>query len=535
MTLPAEITNQMRREPSRPHPRPGLRRRTALGTTAGALALAACGPDARSPGAGPGTGDERQVFKIVDSFAPRGLDPIEDSSNLVTYGMGEKLIRLGRKGALEPWIAASWRSLDSLRWEIKLRDGVTFWNGNAADATAIKESLERTLSRKAVAREQLPSASIDVTDARTLVIRTEAPTASVPAALAAWDFVIHDARAARTMGDEAFALQPVLTGPFRPVEFKRDELVALERHDAYWGGRPQAARIEARYVRDGNTRVMALQSGDADMGLNLPTEAVATLRKQPGFRVHEVLGAALEWLFLNPRVAPLDEVAVRHAISLGIDRKQLAVQVLEGTVDIATDIYSPIFSWALKNAYPTDAARAAKLLDDAGWKPGADAIRIKNGKPLAFVATWYPQRADLQPLGIAIQAQLRKLGIKVDLRMVEQGAQALDAGDWGAAVYYHSSAPGGDPQFILDNFIHSGGVRNLGYKNREVDRLIDQVRTTVDQTERFKVLRRVQEMLAQEGPMLPLVAKKDIFAVNERLKNTQPNALTFYVDAPFGR
>lgn len=504
-----------------------------------ALLLLGCTPQAGGPNPGggvPSGASAQRPVVIVDSFGVSSLDPVSEGWSLVKWGMGEMLTRVNSKGELEPWLASGWRSLDPLRWEIVLRDGVTFWDGTVADAAAVKAALERSAAKNAGAREQLGAAAIDVVDARTLVIRTQRPNTALPAALAQWGFVIYNARAVEAQGDQAFTRAPVLTGPFRPVEFKQDELTTLVRHEAYWGGTPALERIQVRLVMDGNTRVLALLSGDADLIMNIPADLLGTLRRQQGVYLTETLGGAVQFLFLNPRTPPLDDPLVRRALSLAVDRRVLAEQVLGGTVEVAGDVYSPIYSWALKLAYPSDVAQAARLLDEAGWRPGADGVRTKDGRPLSFTVLWYPQRTDLQPMGIALQAQLKTLGVRIELKMVEQINAALKTPDWGGALYYNNTAPGGDPQYLLDTFVKSGGVTNVGYASPEMDRLVEQVHSTVERGERARLVRQVQDTLADQAVLIPLVAKKEIFAANERLRNVQPHPVSVYViDAAFGR
>jgi peptide/nickel transport system substrate-binding protein len=270
--------------------------------------------------------------------------------------------------------------------------------------------------------------------------------------------------------------------------------------------------------------------------MNIPADLLSTLRRQQGVYLNEALGGAVQFLFLNPRTPPLDDPAVRRALSLAIDRQSLAEQVLGGTVDVAEDVYSPIYTWALKHAYPSDIARATRLLDEAGWRIGADGVRAKDGKLLSFTVLWYPQRTDLQPMGIALQAQLRALGVRIELKMVEQINAALKAPDWGGALYYNNTAPGGDPQYLLDTFVKSGGVTNFGYASAGMDQLVEQIRSAVDSGQRANLVRQAQDRLAEHALLIPLVAKKEIFAVNERLRNVQPHPVSVYViDAAFGR
>lgn len=530
----------------------GHRRRSILGggalgvgaVTAPAL-LAACGPGdtpSGQPGqAGqPGQPGQRtdKVVTIVGSSIPTTVDPAQmlTQPGLLTWGMGEMLARVNPKGQLEPWLATGWRTLDPRRWEFKLRDGISFWDGAPMDASAVKASLERSLALQPGAPENLRASAIEVVDARTLVISTEVPHAVVPAVMADVTFIIHNAKLAIARGNEAFAREPSMTGPYKPVDFRRDESMTLVRHDAYWGGKPALARIEVKVVREGETRVLALQSGQADMARDVPSESGNLLRKQPGIFVPETLAASLVYLFLNQRQAPLDDPVVRRAVSLAIDRKALIDQVLAGVGEAPGDVYAPMYPWAQKNLYPSDPAKAAKLLDEAGWRLGPDGVRQKNGKQIAFTLLTYPTNADNQPLGIALQAQFKKVGISVDLKSVEQIAPALKGTGWGAGLYHNNSASNGDPQYLLDTFIRSDAPRPFGYSNAAMDRLIEQIRGTTDSAERMKLIRRAQDFLAEEAPMLPLVVKKERLFVNEKLKSAQPHPSSWYMlHADFGR
>lgn len=502
---------------------------TAGAGAAAATAIAACGPERPAAGGGEGSAQSPvssgKPITLLDTFAPAVLDPAGGGRpNVVKPGMGELLVRVNRKGELEPWLASSWRNLDPLRWEIKLREGVSFWDGTPMDAAAVKASLERVTAMQGEARLKLAAAGIDVVDARTLVVRTQAPNASLPNALTTWAFAIHSAKAAAAMGDDAFARQPVLTGPFKPVDYKKDELLTLVRNDAYWAGKPFLPGLQIRYVNDPNTRVLALQSGDADLVFAVPTQALPTLRNTPGIRVPETPADSFVYMLTNMRTPPTDDARVRRAISLGIDRRALVQQVLEGAHDVATDIYAPIYSWSLKNAYPSDAARAARVLDEAGWLPGPDGVRRKDGRPLTFTLLHYPQGADLLPLAIAIQAQLKKIGMNAELKEVPIINNATKTPDWGAAMFNNGSGAG-DPMLLLDTFFRPEGGQHFGFTHPKTPGLIEKIQTTFDQPKRLEAVREFQDLMIEEAPLLPLVVVKARVAAGERLKNVQPHPI----------
>ena len=513
-----------------------LRRRAVVVGGAAGAALAGCGPASGSGGDGSQDASGKPVV-IVDSFGSSGIDPVIDVGNLIKWGMGDPLARVSRKGDIEPWLATSWKSLDPLQWELKLRDSVKFWDGSLMDASAVKGSLEMTIAKNAVSRDSFGVSAIEVVDAKTLRIRTLTPNAGFPSVMASRDFAVFNPKAAESMGAEAFARQPVLTGPFRPIEFKKDEVTTAVRFDDYWAGKPGVPRWQIKLVPDANTRLLALQSGDADMAMNLTNEAILSLRAEKKYRLLDTLGGAQEFVLLNPRSAPFDDVAVRRAFSLGIDRKPLVDKVLAPTVEVAGDIYSPIYPWALKNQYPTDAVRAAKLLDDAGWRMGSDGVRQKGGRPLSVTAIWYAARTDLLPIGITIQAQLKALGFKIELKQVENVTAAIKANDWNAAVFYNNTAPQGDPQTFPNQFLRTGGTSTFGYSNPELDRLLEQMRSTFEPPERLKIVLKLQDLMTQEVVVVPLVVKKEVFAVNDSLKKLQtPHPTSTYVlDYTFNR
>lgn len=519
-----------------------LSRRRGLATAgaSAAIALGACGPEGRTGGQSnpaPGAGDK--PITILDTFTPVDLDPTSRNTgqHFVKLGIGETLARVSAKGEVEPWLATSWRSLDPLRWEIKLREGVTFWDGSPVDAAAVKASLERSMAKDVQARFKLRAAGIDVVDPATLVVRTESPNASFVAALVWRSCVIHSARAAQAVGDEAFARQPVMSGTFRPVDYKKDELLTVVRHDGYWGGKAFLPGYQVKYVTDAQTRVLALMSGDADLILDVPGESIPSLEKHPGVRVPQTVSDVQNFLVVNPRVPPMDDARVRRAVSLGIDRKPIVEQVLAGVADVTGDVYSPVNTFALKNAYPMDRARAARLLDEAGWQRGADGLRSKGGRPLAFTQAYFPQRPELLPMSVAIQAQLKELGMRVEIKQIEWSQQIMLSNEWATMGYYNGTADGGDPQSLLDTFFRPEGGQYYGFTHPDLLGLIDQIQTTVDRDKRFQLVRRVQDLFVEQVPIVPIAVRRLRIAVNERpLKNVRayPSG-QILIDTNFGK
>jgi peptide/nickel transport system substrate-binding protein len=470
------------------------------------------------------------ILRTADPFGSPSLDPTNAvTTYIIQYGLGEALVRITRQGTVEPWLAESVTSLDPLRWRVKLRSGITFWNGRPMDAEAVRSSTLRAIEKRKATANLLDLASVEVVDPMALDLVTRAPNGAFLSSLGGANLIVHDADEAVRMGDEAFGNAPVLTGPMIPTTFQPREFVATRRNESYWGGVPELAGCSHRAVSDSNARLAAVLAGDVDMARQIPVQGVDQA-KAAGLTVQSGDEQAMNQIYLNNQAPPLDEVAVRQAISLSIDRATLVDNVLEGSGSPATGVYPAFFPFADPMPYPYDPVQAGALLDAAGWVVGNDGMRARSGQPLGFELLTYPQRPELGLLATVIQSELAQIGMAVSIRNVEQITPIVANREYVASMYRLGTAPTADPGFILNTAYASWGVDNvqLGYRSDELDTVIRRLNTTTDQAQRTQVAQEALAILRRDMPSIPLLSPKLHIALSPRVQGFSYHPFDFY-------
>ena len=176
------------------------------------------------------------------------------------------------------------------------------------------------------------------------------------------------------------------TGPFKFVEWKTNTHVIIERNNDYWGDKALVDRVIFKVVPEEGARMIALQTGDADMVLFPSPAQLPALRKDPKFTVHETTGIRVVFAGFHAGLPPLDDVRVRQALLHAVDRKAILDNIMEGSAGPALGVLAPgVFGFKdmqLDRLYPFDRAKAKALLNQAGWTPGPDGIMVKGGQRL---------------------------------------------------------------------------------------------------------------------------------------------------------
>jgi peptide/nickel transport system substrate-binding protein len=208
------------------------------------------------------------------------------------------------------------------------------------------------------------------------------------------------------------------------------------------------------------------------------------------------------WVLFNFARPPLNEVAVRQAVSLAIDRKQIAEQVMNGAYLNSDSMYPDSMPWNVPGLVKTDLAAARTLLEGAGWRAGPDGIRVKDGKRLSFEWLHYPQQPDSRPMSEAVQAQLKAVGIEIRLRQVDDINGAFRSQDYDAGVTFNSNQKAGNPMGVLNDYFRSDSPRNWGsWKLPELEALIRRLNVEFDANRRNEMLKQAQEIFRREVPI----------------------------------
>lgn len=324
---------------------------------------------------------------------------------------------------------------------------------------------------------------------------------------------------------------PLGTGPYRVAEWKTGEYIALEAVPNYWRGAeyPKIRKILFRFLTNTTTRINQLAAGEVHLVPFVPWDKVRELKGVRTVRLNTVLGNGYEHVTLNQRqFAPFRDVRVRRALAHAIDRDLLVRTILDSLVTIVNGPVQPL-SWAYEPdvaTYPFDPKRAAALLDEAGWKPGPDGVRAKDGARLAFTLITQSGFAIRENVAQAIQKQFKDVGVAMDIKLIDGTSISSTwfSGNFDAMLHWWQQPA--DPEitlfFAADRTPPAG--RNINYlDDRDLTALLYQSDRTVDQVQRALLLKRAQRRIAELVPELVLYNTEKVDAVPATLQGFRGN------------
>ncbi len=319
--------------------------------------------------------------------------------------------------------------------------------------------------------------------------------------------------------------KPLGTGPYRVVEWKTGEYILLEGVPNYWRGAefPKIKRLLFKFLPNTTTRINQLKSGEVQLVALVPWDKVRELRGLPDVRLNQVVGNGYEHVTLNQkRFTPFADVVVRRAMAHAIDRDLIVNTLLDSLVTVVNGPIQPLSSAYEKDVttYPFDPARARALLDSAGWITGADGIRAKGGKRLAFTLITQSGFAIRENVSQTLQKQFRDVGIDASVRLIDGTSisSVWFKGDFDAMLHWWQQ--GADPEmtlfFAADRMPPAG--RNINYfKDDSLTAMLYASDRTADEEKRIALLKAAQRRLAVLIPELPLYNTAKVDAVPARL------------------
>jgi peptide/nickel transport system substrate-binding protein len=471
----------------------------------------------------------------------RPTDPVSLEPNLETtapgawvyFNMLEGLLTLDTKMQVQPSLATSYEVMSPTRVRFKLRPNVKFHDGTPLNAAAVKFTYDRALKGTPPARWASLAGSLEgaeVVDNLTVDIVTREPYGPVLRTLAMYCMGIVSPTAVGKLGAD-FSRAPVGTGPFKFVEWKTNTHVIIERFPDYWGDKALLDRVVFKVVPEEGARMIALQTGDADMVLFPSPAQLPALRKDAKFTVYETTGIRVVFAGFHAGMAPLDDVRVRQALLHAVDRKAIVDNIMEGSAGPAMGVLAPgVFGYKdmqLDKLYPFDRAKAKALLAQAGFTPGSDGYLQKGGQRLSL--SWlaargrYPKDGEITE---AIQAMFKDVGVEAKVQVLEWAAVFQQVR--GNPFNHHMFTLGwvtsnADADYSLYALFHSKQVPPAGwntsrYTNARVDTLVEQARRSLNQSEREKLYFEVQDILAKEMVWIPVYTTKEIIATKANVK-----------------
>lgn len=440
---------------------------------------------------------------------PTTLDPQlreDGGERAVNDNIYETLMRRTPDGNLVPGLAAAEPTLiNPTTWEVSLRSGITFHNGEAFNADAVVYSIKRIID-PAFNSEQISFFNTikdaqKVDDLKVRII-TNGPDPILLSRLY-WMKMVPPAYSK----DAKFAEAPVGTGPYRFVRWNRGQSIELERYDKYWGEKPAIAKVTYRFVEEPGTRLAGLMAGEFDLITNLLPE----FTKQVPQAIH-ILGLEHPIIILNADGGLTQDVRVRQALNYAVDKNALAEGLFEGFAQVAQgQLLSPsFFGFNPKvGPYPYDPAKAKALLQEAG----------AVGKTVELIGTagrWLKDRELVE----AVAAYWEQAGVKVKVRIFEFNEylnRLFDRKTRADAIFVVSSNELLDADKSFSAYYKAGGIGSSN-SDQHLAKLIDQARTETDMEKRRALYHEAVQRAHDQAYFVWLLNIEDIYGVSARLQ-----------------
>jgi len=517
-----------------------------------ALVVALAGCTGSSGGATvPTNAAGKPVVRLAINVDPNDLNPVLETTLQEVYveeAIFNGLVKYDGNGELIPDLATQVPSLrnggisrDGKTITYHLRRGVRWQDGQPFTSADVAYTFAVTMDPKTNAVYGAYFGRIkrlDTPDPYTVVIHLDAPFADVLSDFFSCNTSIgiipkHLYAGTADINRDYHNTHPVGTGPYRLERWDHGSLLVLKANPDYFGGRPAIDEIDIHIVNDQNTLIAMVASHDLDVASQIAPNELPRLRGVAGVRVALARTYVERLVSFNISHPPFDDVRVRRALAMALDRRRIAATAFAGTA-IPADSILPPYSWAYtkdNGSPPFDASAANRLLDAAGWTLGGDGVRHKDGKPLSFTLINQSGFAPLAAMAVEVQAAWRAVGAQAQIREVPRntlfGANGIEStGRFDVAI--DNTATDADPDrsvYIETSAIAPRGFNFEHYSSADVDRWSEAALRTYDPAVRSRFYALIQRRLNADVPYVPIAWERWAYAINSSLKDFEPEPI----------
>ncbi|MFT4234414.1 MAG: ABC transporter substrate-binding protein [Microbacterium sp.] len=436
------------------------------------------------------------IASLIDTLP--SLHPMARTTGngwLVIANLYNTLTMLTPEGKVEPELAESWEANDRLDvWTFKLRPGVKFHNGTPLTASDVKATLDTLMQPHITARQYVaPIANVGALDDLTVRITLEAPTAELARQLAFASTKIISHKALENF--DLLDSQPAGTGPFRMVSFTPNQELVMERNPDYFRGPVPLDRLIVRILPDATTQLAALRNREIDVICEVTGDVYSRGVALPGTSGMLAGGGTIYPIRVTRAQPPFDDIRVRRALAMALDRAGMVEALTHGTGTIGddqpiSDIYEFFSPGSGPITHDLDAAR--QLMQEAGYGGGASAKFV--------IASSGVDRRSQSEL---MQAMASQIGLELEVEMVD--SLVFDQKYWGKpgvnSVGWYGARASIDAMLTL--LLHTTeGTNDVQWGTPETDRMIESARATLDPQVRGKIYADLQQKLRDELPYI---------------------------------
>lgn len=438
--------------------------------------------------------DARGTMRIAYWLTHNGSESLDPSSPvqfpLASIMLYDRLVGLAEDGTLEPRLATEWTANDdATAWTFTLRNDVTFHDGAMMTSADVAYTFEHILDP---ATESPAAATlglidtIETPDDQTVVFQLSQGHADFPLLLISRLAGVVPANSAETIGATGIG-----TGPFKLETLDVEGTTVLVANDDYWQGQPSLAAIEMPTIADSQARVLALQSGQVDLVVNVSAAQGELFAGDDNFNILRFPSGRWLTLAMRTDTPPFDDVRVRQALRMVADRQQMIDLVVNGAGTLTCDTpVAPTDAYRLEGECPQDIERAKALLAEAGFADGLDVT--------LFASDIVPE---LVPLAEVYQQQAAAAGINVTLEIAPSDGFWSEV--WLVEPFYTSMWQERPADEVLNQAWRSTAKWNESYfQNPDYDQLLDDARKELDFDARRDIYHAAQQLIADEGGSL---------------------------------
>lgn len=445
------------------------------------------------------------VLRVATISEPTSMDPITTNnipSRIVFMQIHEGLVAYDKDLNVTPRLAESWDiSDDGTTYTFHLRSGITFHNGDPLTANDVKYTFDEALN-PALQGQWLGILegveAVTVIDDATVAVHLKAADASF------LDQIVYlgipDSKVHSAVGADAYAIQPVGTGPFKFVSWERNSELVLERNDDYWLTRPHLDGVVFRAIPERSVAAVELESGGVDLAISLNAQDLLRLEGNANIVIDSTPTLSYYYIAMNNQSGPMADARVRRALAMAIPMDQFVDTIFQGVGAIR----------AYSSFAPNNLAYSAQLVEDyPAYDPeAARTLLAEAGYPNGFETTLYtPTDSARRQLGELVQAALAQVGVKADVRSVEFGTLLPLTYTGDAPMWILGWTNGVDPNNYIYDMFHSDPAawkdnavtfNTARYDNPQVDAWVEEARTLTDMDERLAIYRQAARVIFLE-------------------------------------
>ncbi len=515
--------------------------KTTAGIMAAAIMLTACGGMAETEETASGTVGSEEAVKnsivVAMDTDITNMDPVKqnDAASAVLLSHAyNRLMKNGDDGELVFDLAESYViENDGLDYVFHIKEGACFSDGTPVTAEDVKFTYDRARNSALTKSKVAMIEEVFAEDEDTVRIRlseVHAPflhkTADTALSILSKEYVEEVESSGERYGDIGSFLG---SGPFVPTEWVPNSYYTMVQNEKYWGDKPTGNRIDVRVIPDENSRIFALEAGEVDIVWNVDAAHCSSIEENPEYTLLSQPSTSIEFLGMNVESGPFSDVRVRKAINMAVDRQEIMDVVLEGQ-GMAANSYlnANVAGWTDEvTAYEYDIEGAKRLLEEAGYSEGFSCTLVANGD-------------DRIRSAMLIQNQLADIGIQVTVETWDKGTMTDMLSNGTADLYmYGVNNTSLDPDAVVYSLFHSenhgvaGNYTNM--KNLELDLMIEDARTEMNEEKRMEIYKEIQMELKEFSPWVPLYYENTNVAVNAELEDfkLQADGLHWLGDAQY--